>query len=246
MKLAFERGRCRSTTASAWLPRVLGLSLFSVLAMALPPATAQNAIDTLNDKFAPMILLEGAKPALPQGVRLRPIYAKGIQLTKASEGWIPHRYNDAAGYCTIGYGHLIKRSTCDGTEPPQFLGNLSPEQGEALLVEDMRGAQVIVMLAVKVELTEGQFAALADFTFNVGAQNFTSSTLLKAVNANQLDRVPSQFRRWVTAGGKEWPGLKTRREREIELFFDGQAIPKAAPRPDENLSVLDLQIGEKP
>jgi len=85
------------------------------------------------------------------------------------------------------------------------------------------------MTAVVTPLTDGQFAALTDFVFNVGSTNFKSSTLLTVVNAKQLDRVEGQFKRWVMAGGKPWPGLVTRRGREVEVFFDGLTQSRALP-----------------
>ncbi|MGF9764822.1 lysozyme [Microvirga sp. 0TCS3.31] len=191
-------------------------------------------------------ILEGAQRAvLPQGVQLRPVYKKGISLTKVSEGWVPRRYNDSAGYCTVGYGHLLKKARCDGTGPEvEFLNGITEPRGEDLLVDDIEQAQITVILAVKRQLTEGQYAALCDFTFNVGGANFRNSTLLKVVNAGQFDRVPSQFERWTLAGGKEWPGLVTRRQREIEIFFDGQQVTRAVPQPGEDLSPVDVQKGE--
>src|SRR5437879_3022403 len=62
------------------------------------------------DHLPPGELLSDAKEIPPQGVELRAVYPKGISLTKLSEGWVPHLYNDAADYCTIGYGHLIQKA----------------------------------------------------------------------------------------------------------------------------------------
>lgn len=182
---------------------------------------------------------------LPQGVILRSVYSPGIAVTKLSEKWVPHLYNDAVFYCTIGYGHLIKKTSCDGTEPAEFLHGLTKIRGEEILVEDMRSSQYSVMTVVKVPLTDGQFAALTDFVFNVGNANFRTSTLLQVVNANQEDRVPTQFRRWVLAKGKPLPGLKVRRDREIALFFDGIPKMRAVPQPGEDLSPVDIEQGER-
>ena len=55
-------------------------------------------------------------------------------------------------------------------------------------------------------------------------------------------RIPTQFRRWVLADGKTWPGLVTRREGEIALFFDNQVIPKGGPTPV--LPPIDIRRGE--
>ena len=199
---------------------------------------------TVN-RLTPGIFLEPVeRAALPAGVELRKVYDKGLDLTKASEGFVSHLYNDAAGYCTIAYGHLIKLKSCDGSEPEEFQRSVSEPRGAELLSDDMGHAERAVMRAVDVDLTDGQYAALCDFVYNVGGGNFKRSTLLKVVNASEFDGVPFQFRRWVKAGGKTLPGLESRREREIELFFEGIGIPRAAPLEGEDLSPVDIQRGE--
>lgn len=151
-----------------------------------------------TDALTPGIFLDTEERAvLPAGVELRPVYQRGIDLTKLSEGFRSRLYNDAAGYCTIAYGHLVKLARCDGSEPAQFLRGVTEPEGEQLLVSDMRTAQIAVMVAVQPELSDGQFAALCDFVFNVGSGNFRRSTLLKVINAEEFDKVPFQFRRWV-------------------------------------------------
>src|SRR5437870_8864319 len=68
-----------------------------------------------------------ARIFLDELTRLRPplrhsrgVYGPGLTLTKNSEGFRPRPYNDAAQYCTVGYGHLIRLAPCDGSEPPEF------------------------------------------------------------------------------------------------------------------------------
>ena len=209
-------------------------------AAAAPP----GEVPQLPEALTPGILLEPQDKAFgSEIVTLRAIYDKGLRLTKASEGFVPHLYNDAARYCTIAYGHLIKRQPCDRTEPPDFLDGVSEPEGAALLVKDMTRAQRAVMSLVTARLSDGQYAALCDFTYNVGARNLKSSTLLNAINAGEFHRVPFQLRRWTKAGGREFAGLRTRREREIALFFEGQAVPKAALTGEEQ-SPLDIRQGE--
>ncbi|MGF9764651.1 lysozyme [Microvirga sp. 0TCS3.31] len=212
------------------------------------PGLAQEQFETVPDKVTAGILLEmeegGAKEALRQGLTLRPVYRKGIEHIKTSEGFVPRLYNDAAGFCTIGYGRLLKKAPCDSTDRAKFPNGISEADGERMLVEDMQQAQVAVLNAIRPNLSDGQYAALVSFTFNVGGNNFRNSTLLRVVNAQQSDRVPGQFRRWTRAGGKEFQGLINRRERSVALYFDGQEVPKAVPRPDEDLSPIDVQKGE--
>ena len=100
------------------------------------------------------------------------------------------------------------------------------------------------MTLTPIELTDGQFASLTDFVFNVGSANFRSSTLLSVVKRKQWDRVPAQFRRWVLAGGKTWSGLKKRRDAEIVVFFQGLPKPKGGPSVGEDLSPIDIRQGE--
>lgn len=198
----------------------------------------------IPDALTPGIFNDlGGKVVLPAGMTLRPVVPKGIAVTKAGEGWRPKRYNDAARYCTIGYGHLIKRAPCDGTEPAEWLDGITEPEGEALLVKDMAQAQTVVMLAVTTTLTDTQYAALCDFVFNVGGGAFRKSTLLKVVNAGQHDKVASQLLRYVWAGGKEVPGLVNRRNREIELYYDGTLTPRAVPVPGEDMSPIDILSG---
>ncbi len=197
--------------------------------------------------MTPGIFLEPpTRAVLPAGVEPRPVSTKGIALTKRSEGFRGRLYNDAAGYCTIGYGHLLKKARCNGSEPRDYRDGITEPEGEELLRTDMRTPQIAVMELVSPELTDGQFAALCDFVFNVGRGNFSSSTLLKRLNAGRFDDVPFQLRRWAYAGGKRLAGLEKRREREIELFFDGIGIPRALPSPDEDLSPIDIRTGQTP
>ncbi|SEN40782.1 lysozyme [Nitrosomonas marina] len=204
----------------------------------------QQPVEQISDALTPGIFLEETRALIPEGVELRKVYPPGIELTKISEGFRGRLYNDAAGFCTIGYGHLIKKSACDGTEKQEFKSGISEQQGEALLVEDMNWAKYSVMQAVSVELTDGQYAALVDFVFNVGSGNFNKSTLLKKINAQQHSEVPAQFRRWIRAGGKVWQGLVTRREREIDLYLEGTAIPRLLPQEGEELPDIDIRKGE--
>ena len=206
--------------------------------------TGERTFPTMDRLTAGIFLEPAERAALPPGVSLRPVYDRGLEVTKVSEGFVGNLYNDAAQYCTIAYGHLVKRAACNGTEPAEFLNGVTRARGTELLVDDMGIAQIAVMTAVEVDLTEGQYAALCDFVYNVGSGNFRRSTLLKVVNSGELGHVPYQFRRWVKAGGRELPGLQARREREIDLFFEGLPKPRAAPPEEERLPLIDIRVGE--
>ncbi|MEJ6004754.1 lysozyme [Paucibacter sp. AS339] len=125
-----------------------------------------------------------------------------MKLTKDSEGWSAKLYDDAAGYCTIGYGHLIKKARCDGSELSEFLRGITKLRGAEILAKDMRLAEITVMLEVVPQLSDNQYAAIVDFVFNVGGLNFRTSTLLKRLNESRFDDVPAQLGRWTMANGK--------------------------------------------
>jgi lysozyme len=108
----------------------------------------------------------------------------------------------------------------------------------------MATAQNTVLEAISLPMSDWQYAALADFVFNVGSSNFRTSTLLRVINAGDTAQVAPQLRRWVFAGGKLLRGLQTWREREIELFFEGQQQPRGA-GPEKELPPIDIRAGEK-
>ncbi|HNG15011.1 MAG TPA: DUF4384 domain-containing protein [Accumulibacter sp.] len=230
-------------------PLLAGVAYGSVCAERGPCDTAtlvenQAAGKTGEERVAPGLLLEPEiELGLPQGVRLRRVSDKGIALGKISEGFVGRLYDASGGHCSIAYGHVVKKTRCDGSEPVALQRGVSEEQGEMLLVEDMRRAQRAVMSLVTSELNDAQFAALCNFTYSVGAEKLRSSTLLKAINAGEQQRVPFQWRRWTQVGGKEHARLKLRREREIALYFEGGEVP-AGPPAGEELAPIDIRIGE--
>jgi lysozyme len=132
-----------------------------------------------------------------------------IALVKASEGCKLTAYRDAAGYLTIGYG------STGGVHEGQ---TITQEQADAMLLDDLDAAAEQVTAMVTVPLNQGQFDALVDFVFNLGAGRFRDSTLLRLLNARDYGAAAAQFRFWVMAGGHPLPGLVTRRAKERALF----------------------------
>jgi lysozyme len=227
---------------------ILTICILAAVGLMAGCEKAPQADYPSEDRLTSGIFLdsEAERAVLPAGVQVRKVYDKGVELTKESEGFRSRLYNDAASYCTIGYGHLIKLAACDGNESSEFRAGISVPRGTEILREDMEKAEVGIMTLVLVDaqLTDGQYAALCDFVFNVGAGNFRNSTLRKRVNARDFDRVPFEFRRWVYAGGRKLTGLAKRREKEITLFFEEIGVPRAIPPADVDLSPIDIRTGE--
>jgi GH24 family phage-related lysozyme (muramidase) len=209
----------------------------SVVVAAEPEPPSPNEEPVL----VPRIFLETWEPlVIPRRIVIRKVYPPGIELTTSMEGFREHLYDDPAGYCTIGFGHLVKKARCDGSEPERFRSGLPRPEAVDLLRRDMGMAEQAVVTLAQVELNDGQFAALCDFTYNVGRGALARSTLLKYLNTGDFEKIPAQLRRYVYAAGRRLEGLARRREREIELFFEGQVVPRGVPGPDEDVSPIDI------
>ena len=148
---------------------------------------------------------------------LRQLFAvseEGLELIKHHEGFVPHIYLDAAGFPTIGYGHLIKADE-------DFSDGIDKVRGEQLLIEDVRIAERAVTRLITSPLSQSQFDALVSFTFNLGSGALQRSTLRRVVNRGEHADVAHQLRRWVFAGGRRLRGLIRRREDEAVLYMSG-------------------------
>lgn len=138
-------------------------------------------------------------------------YSKdGLHLTEQFEGCRLSAYQDQVGVWTIGFGH---------TGPDVHSGlTCTLEQAEAWLQQDIQWAASAVRRYVSIPLTQGEFDALVDFTFNLGVGSLEHSTLLKLVNQKDLAYAAEQFDKWDRAGGKVVAGLLRRRLAEKKEF----------------------------
>lgn len=135
----------------------------------------------------------------------------GLNLIKRSEGFRAQTYRDVNGFPTIGYGHRI-------VPPATFDRGITEETATRILLDDVEVAEQAVTRLVKVPLTQGQFDALVDFTFNLGSGRLAGSTLLKLLNNGEYTAAGLQLLRWDIAAGQENSGLKARREAEYALW----------------------------
>ena len=170
------------------------------------------------NKWAFIIVLAFASVALyTLGRKKLRISEKGIGLIKDVEGFSAVPYQDVAGIWTIGYGHKILET--DPYYPYGPVREISREHAEMLLIADLWNAENCISRNVKVPVTANQYDALVSFIYNIGCGAFSSSTMLKKINANQIEDAGEEFKRWIYANKKEVAGLVTRRARERVLFL---------------------------
>jgi len=138
-----------------------------------------------------------------------------IDLVKASEGLRLDAYQDDGGTWTIGWGHT------DGVHEGM---RITEQQAEEFLAADLATAGRWVSILVKVPLTQPQFDALIDFVFNEGQEHLRTSTLLRLLNAGQVQAAAAQFKYWNIAAGQVEQGLVKRRAAEAVLFLSKPSV----------------------
>jgi lysozyme len=138
------------------------------------------------------------------------IYSKsGDALTEQFEGCSLTPYKDIRGIWTNGYGNTHNVD-------PNVTINMS--QAVADLMSNIQACVDAINRDVKITLTQGEFDALVDFSFNLGITALEHSTLWTLVNAGRLSEAKAQFPRWDHAGGVEVEGLLKRRLAEQAEF----------------------------
>lgn len=156
------------------------------------------------------------------------ISSTGISLIQASEGFAktisadkctsyPDPVTGAEPY-TIGYG-----STAPGIGSPVPLGLIwTRDQAQANLQLSIENQYLPALKsAVTVSLTQNMIDALLSLIYNIGASNFSSSTLVKKLNTSDWCGAADQFLVWNKAnhGTVTVPALTTRRKVERTRFL---------------------------
>jgi lysozyme len=137
----------------------------------------------------------------------------GIAVLKYFEACSLSAYPDPAtggAPWTIGWGHTGKEVV------PGLVWTQA--KADAQLLDDLSSREMAVSCAVTTKINQGQFDALVDFVYNLGMGNFEGSTLLRLINAGDMDGAIAQFARWNRAAGKPMRGLTRRRAAEAALF----------------------------
>lgn len=137
-------------------------------------------------------------------------YSKGgYHLTESFESCRLVAYQDQGGVWTIGWGHtfqVYEGMTC------------TQAQADMWLLDDILRFEYAVNRLVTAPLTQDEFDALVDFTFNLGVSNFAHSTLLRYLNSRNYQGAAEEFHKWDYVAGHHCAGLLRRRLAEAAEF----------------------------
>jgi lysozyme len=126
------------------------------------------------------------------------------------------RAKDPDGNWEIGWSHKLS-----GPSDPLWDSTLTPDLADTIAMQDLGGSasEVCNALGDAVNnLSDNQYAACIDFTYNEGGGNFASSTFAKLIEQDDLADAANQLPRWVYGGGQVLAGLVHRRAAEVALW----------------------------
>ena len=141
---------------------------------------------------------------------------KSIDIILQFEGFESSPYLCPASIPTIGFGST---RYVDGTPVKLTDESISMDEAIELLYATLSTYEDAVNKNVKAPINQNQFDALVSFVYNVGANNFAKSTLLKKLNKADYLGAADELLRWNRGGGKVLKGLVLRRDAERSLFL---------------------------
>lgn len=123
------------------------------------------------------------------------------------EGYKDESYKDAVGVETIGFGET------HGVTPGE---KTTVERSLATLLASTNAHAAAMAECIHVPISQNEFDAYVDFTYNVGVGAFCHSTLNQKLNAGDYAGACKELLRWDYAGGRRLPGLTERRQTEYK------------------------------
>lgn len=148
---------------------------------------------------------------------VKPTKLKNIELIKRHEGLRLLSYKPTKDdVWTIGYGHT--KTAKEGMR-------INEAYADILLRQDIKWVEDTINRLVNVPLTQNQFDALGSLVFNIGASQFSKSSVLRRLKEKDYEGAADAFLMWtkqkdkVTGRLNVLPGLVKRRQEERALFL---------------------------
>lgn len=141
-------------------------------------------------------------------------------------------YRDSVGVCTIGWGHVLSTSDCQGSglkvRPAEYVNQFGKDafaaQGDVIfeyLRQDLNKVYNNIKANITVELNQQQADALMILAFNYPLSKRKTPKLIKAINESNADNTRKEWADINKGGGRVIQGLVDRRNMELNVFFDG-------------------------
>ena len=128
-------------------------------------------------------------------------------------------YLDSGGVWTIGIGTI----RYPNGKAVKAGDTITPEQRDEYLLFELREKVAKVNFLTRDDISQQEFDALVDFSYNVGTIGLQKSTLLKTVNQNLKNKqIVTNFLAWRFDNGKEVAGLTRRRMSDAYMYFTGK------------------------
>lgn len=121
---------------------------------------------------------------------------------------------------SIGYGHQIQPN-----ESNLLRETITQNKALELFEKDIKNIRNELNRVVKVPLNKNQQLAILSLRYNIGADAFGKSTLLRKLNQSDFIGAALEFKNWRLSEGKISNGLVLRRERERVLFSKPVGLP---------------------
>lgn len=172
-------------------------------------------------------------------LRIRKSSDKLLDHLKWEEGSIIHKgepvltaYNLGDGAKTIGYGHAIFPRENEGYEfLPRYnkiisgKTKITKEQAETLLKDDIKEAESIINRildqweeqGITPQITQSMYDVMVSMAYNMGP-DIRKSEFIQYVKRGDLEGAKKEILNTSSHMFNEYPGLKTRREREYKMF----------------------------
>lgn len=148
---------------------------------------------------------------------------EGNYLTPDRQG--TYYYDDSKGYCTVGWGHLVRQASCKAVGKRALKDFISITEAKRYFDEDVPKHEAYVKNAIKVPLHQYEFDALVSLAFNIGNIGVKAPNLCRLINQKNYQDGPKEILdiNKITVRGKKVPeaGLTKRRNSEYQLFIKG-------------------------
>jgi len=184
--------------------KIVTLSIFVLFITSFKSSSTAVLVSQTN------FLLEEDNEPLEEENEVKVVYTWDslIHRIKSREGLRLEPYDCAAGYVTIGYGHLLTQNDSS------LVAGITEKQADSLLRKDLNYSKKWVKKNLKLKGTK--LIAITNFCFAFGTSKLYRSTLYQKIQ--NKEKINEEILRWVKINGSSNAHLKEEREFELWLY----------------------------